>query len=456
MTRRLRRLAMIALATMSACTPMPPEAPPSRALSMTESLPPMRDFGVAQAPAPARANAEIAQDFLDLAFRMESGRAVPVMTRFVAPVSVRVTGDVPASLVPDLRALLGRLRTEAGIDIFLTGAPDANIVIEAIPRDVLQRAVPRAACFVVPRVGSWEEFKSARRTPQVDWTTLTRRYRAAIFVPSDVAPQEIRDCLHEELAQALGPLNDLYRLPDSVFNDDNIHAVLTGFDMLILRAYYSPELRNGMTRGEVAVRLPALLARLNPAGERPASGPINDTSRDWIDAVELALSAGPAPARKRQAAEEAINLARAFGWDGPRRGFALYAYGRLQVGNDPDVALASFADAARTYRASPLTQIHEATVAVQLAAFALSSGDAANTLSLVEQAIPVAAGHENAALLATLMMFRAEALDLQGRTAEAAAVRLDSLGWARYGFGSERNVRARLREIASLSPRNRS
>lgn len=455
MSRRMRRLAAIALSAMTACTPLPTEAPPSRALSMSESLPPMQYFATARPPTPTRPNAEIAQDFLDLSFRMESGRAVPVMTRFIAPISVRVTGDVPPSLVPDLRALLGRLQNEAGIDIFLTGAPEASIVIEAIPRDELQRAVPRAACFVVPRVSSWSEFKSARRTPQVDWTTLTRRDRAAIFVPSDVAPQEIRDCLHEELAQALGPLNDLYRLPDSVFNDDNVHAVLTGFDMLILRAYYSPELRNGMTRGEVAVRLPALLARLNPGGERPATNPINDTSRDWIDAIELAMAAGPAPARKRQAAEEAINLVRAFGWDGPRRGFAFYVNGRLQIGSNPDVALASFAEAARIYRASPVMQIHEATVAVQLAAFALSSGDAENTLALVDRAIPVAAGHENASLLAMLMMFRAEALELQGRSAEAQAVRLDSLGWARYGFGSEHNVRARLREIASLSPRNR-
>ena len=61
----------------------------------------------------------------------------------------------------------------------------------------------------------------------------------------------MRDCLHEELAQALGPLNDLYHLPDSVFNDDNIHTVLTGFDMLILRAAYAPELRTGMTREQV-------------------------------------------------------------------------------------------------------------------------------------------------------------------------------------------------------------
>ena len=173
---------------------------------------------------------------MDLSFRMESGRPVTRLTRFEAPVTVRVTGDVPPSLTPDLRILLGRLRTEANIDISMTGAQTASITIEAIPRAVLNAAVPRAACFVVPRVSSWEEFKSVRRTPTVDWTTLERRDRAAVFVPSDVAPQEIRDCLHEELAQALGPLNDLYRLSDSVFNDDNIHAVLTGFDMLILRA----------------------------------------------------------------------------------------------------------------------------------------------------------------------------------------------------------------------------
>ena len=28
-----------------------------------------------------------------------------------------------------------------------------------------------------------------------------------VFVPADASPQELRDCLHEELAQALGPLN---------------------------------------------------------------------------------------------------------------------------------------------------------------------------------------------------------------------------------------------------------
>ncbi|MEL6959485.1 MAG: DUF2927 domain-containing protein [Pseudomonadota bacterium] len=453
MTRTFRRLLALSIMFMTACTPVPPQTQlPTRTMGFEQSLPPMQMFAGNRVTTPTRSNREIGKDFMDLAFRMESGRPVARLTRFESPISVRVTGDVPVSLTPDLRALLSRLRNEANIDIFMTSGPSASITIEAIPRAELNRAVPRAACFVVPRVSSWEEFKTVRRTPTVDWTTLERRDRATVFVPSDVAPQEIRDCLHEELAQALGPLNDLYRLSDSVFNDDNIHAVLTSFDMLILRAYYDPALQNGMTRGQVAARLGAVLARLNPAGEAQPPRPQNDTTRDWIENIEIALTAGSTPSRRRNAALQAVSTAGALNWVGPRTGFAHYAFGRLNVGYDSDIALQSFREALAIYNRSPETRLHAAHVSVQLAAFALSSGDAAAVLNLVEGALPIAAAHENAALLATLMMFKAEALEMSGQAAAAEAVRMDSLGWARYGFGSDAQVRARLREIASLNP----
>ena len=456
MNRTFRRLLALSIMFMTACTPVPPSnlgpTLPTRTLGLQDALPPMNRFAGNRVTTPTRSNREIGKDFMDLAFRMESGRVVARLTRFEAPISVRVTGDIPPSLTPDLRALLGRLRSEANIDIFMTGAANASITVEAIPRSVLNAAVPRAACFVVPRVSSWEEFKSVRRTPTVDWTTLERRDRAAVFVPSDVAPQEIRDCLHEELAQALGPLNDLYRLSDSVFNDDNIHAVLTSFDMLILRAYYDPALQNGMTRGQVAARLGPVLARLNPAGEGRQPRPQNDTTRDWINNMEIALTAGSTANRRRSAALQAVSTAGALNWTGPRTGFANYAFGRLNVGHDSTIALAAFNRALTIYNRSSETRLHAAHVSVQLAAFALSSGDGENVLNLVESAMPVAAAHENAALLATLMMFKAEALDMLGQPAAATAVRMDSLGWARYGFGTDANVRARLREIASLNP----
>lgn len=450
---RLRRLSWLGVTILAACSPGPSDRMVTRAITISEAMPPMRGFGAMQPMPPLRSNAEMMEDFLDLTFRLESGRVVPRMTRFEQPISVRVTGAPPPTMIEDLRTLIGRLNHEAGIDIFLTAAPQAAITIEAVPMGELRRAVPRAACFVVPRISSWDEFKVMRRTPQLDWTTLERRDRAVVFVPADAAPQEIRDCLHEELAQAIGPLNDLYRLPDSVFNDDNIHGVLTGFDMLMLRAYYAPELRNGMTRGEVAARLPAVFARLNPAGEGRPARPVNDTSRDWIEAIETALTMSAPPVQRREAAARAMALSQAFGWSGARYGFAHYAYGRLHMGLDNDLALNAFLQAQRAFREDPTMRIHEATVAAQLAAFALRANDPERVLSMVDPMIPVAEAHQNAVLLARLHAFRAEALDLMGEAGESQAARLDSLAWGRYAFGPEHEVRARLSEVAWYRPR---
>ncbi|MCB1328050.1 MAG: DUF2927 domain-containing protein, partial [Maritimibacter sp.] len=198
----------------------------------------MKAFASSRTDGPSRPNSEIAGDFLDLAFQLESGRTLPVLSRFEGPVTLALRGDAPGSMQADLDRLIGRLRSEAGIDIRVgTDGRPASINVEVIRKSELQRVVPNAACFVAPNVSSWAEYKRARYAERTDWTRLTTRTQMAVFLPGDVSPQEIRDCLHEEIAQALGPVNDLYRLPDSVFNDDNFHTVLTGFDMLILRAF---------------------------------------------------------------------------------------------------------------------------------------------------------------------------------------------------------------------------
>ena len=56
------------------------------------------------------------------------------------------------------------------------------------------------------------------------------------------------------------------------------------------------------------------------------------------------------------------------------------------------------------------------------------------------------------AVVVTATMLQAEALELTGQTQEAGTVRLDSLGWARYGFGPDWAVRAKLNEISALRP----
>lgn len=451
--RRTRRFLLPFYLMLSACMPVTPADTPTRAAGFESTMPAMKTFSVPQ-PIPAiRANSDIARDFIDLSFKLESGRALPNFSRFEGPISVRVTGDAPVSLDRDLGRLLHRLRSEAGLQIAQVDSTQAsNVTIHMVSRKDIRKALPHAACFVVPNVNSLSEYKRLRRTKTLNWARITERKTVSIFVPNDASPQEMRDCLHEELAQSLGPLNDLYRLPDSVFNDDNVHTVLTGFDMLILRITYDRALRSGMTQREVASRLPGILARLNPQGEgRPILRPAR-TPRVWIDAVQTALGPGTRPAGRRAAAAEALQVASAMGWQDHRRAFSHYAMGRILMHSDPKRAKIEFSSARRFYENARPTTLHQAYVASQLAAFELTQGQAAVALSLVNPHISTAARYENAALLATLMMIKAEALDLLGRVSEAREVRMDSLGWARYGFGADWAVRAKLREISSLSP----
>jgi len=447
----LRLAALLSLTVLAACAPAPRAELAQRQVTYTGELPPMRSFGAPQVTRPVRSNASIARDFLDLSFALESGRTLPVLTRFERPVTIRAVGPATPALSQDLDRLVARLRREAGIDIRRVAATeDAAITVQTVSRRDLQGAVPQAACFVVPRLGSWAEFKRNRRSAAMDWTTLKTRERMAVFIPADVAPQEVRDCLHEEVAQALGPLNDLYSLTDSVYNDDNFHTVLTGFDMLILRATYAPELRSGMTRDQVAARLPAILARLNPEGENGADPTRAPTPRDWIDQIEIALGPSAPSARRRAAAERAVAISRP--WNDNRSAFALFALGRLSLASDPELALAAFLKAGAIYGADPDTRLQAAHVAMQLAAFTLSTDQPEATIEIVDANIAPVVQAENAALLASLMLIKAEALDILGRSAEARVVRRESLGWARYGFGTDDEVRRRAGEIAALNP----
>ena len=61
-------------------------------------------------------------------------------------------------------------------------------------------------------------------------------------------PDLVRDsCIHEEVAQGLGLLNDSPRARPSIFNDDDEFAFLTRHDELLLEMLYDPRLRTGMS-----------------------------------------------------------------------------------------------------------------------------------------------------------------------------------------------------------------
>ncbi len=452
----MNRLFLLFLLIASACTHAPTQdaSVATRAANVTDSsaLAPMKTFA-APRPAPTyKSNSDLARDFLELAFSLESGRQLPALTRVEGPVTVRVNGYMPAVMSSDLNRLLQRLRNEARINITYTTASTAKITINAVSRAEIRRYLPQAACFVVPNVSTLAEYAKARRTPRTAWSNLQQRDQIAIFVPNDTTPQEMRDCLHEELAQALGPLNDLYRLPESVFNDDNIHTILTGFDMLMLRIYYDPALRSGMSKQQVRAALPGILARINPNGANRPSQTLSSTPRAWVEAIQTALGPGAGHATRREAAQRALQIATQLNWTDHRRGFSHYANGRILQAVDNGAAETQFMNAQRYFATRPEYSLYRAYVASQLAAYAVADGRAADAIGLISPHLDTANRHENAALLATLMLLRAEALEIAGKSLEGRQVRVDSVGWARYGFGSDWAVRAKMREIASLSP----
>ncbi len=412
----MTRTALIpALLILASCgmIPLESDAPPQITRSLTDNRP--VPTPVMYSAKTARvSNQDIVTDFLDLNFRLESGQTLPVLTRFEGPISVRVTGQEPSHFTAELDALLGRLRREAGINIARTNSAQANITIGLVKRSEIRRALPNAACFVVPNVTRIAEFQAMRRSDRVRWSKLRERRKVGLFLPGDASPQELRDCLHEELAQALGPLNDLYRLPNSVFNDDNVHTVLTSFDMLLLRASYDPSLRSGMNRAQVAAALPEVLARINPAGEHVPNQRRGGTPVSYSRAIQTALGPGASRAQRKQAANQALQIAHTAGWQDHRLAFAHYAAGRIaQAGGASQQAHQHFTRADQIYARQAGTELHRAYVAAQLGAYALSRNRPTEALAAVEPFIPVAARHQNRSLQSTLTRLRARAQNAQ-------------------------------------------
>lgn len=452
MTRIVLACAAFVLAGCGMLATAPTEQPVDLSVQ-TRAISSQALFGPPRAFAPARSNAQIAQDILELGFRLESGREIPQFSRFAGPVTLSLHGPAPPLGIPETDRLITRLQREAGLDIRRVDG-QGQIVVEFVPRTDLRRAVPNAACFVLPNITSWDEFRANPRAPELDWTRVVRRDRALVIVPADSTVQDMRDCLHEEIAQALGPLNDLFRIGETVWNDDNFQTALTGFDMLVLRVWNDPALQPGMTRAEVAERLPALLARHNPSGANTTVELDKiPTPMEWTRAIEAALGATSRHASFRDA-RRALAIALDQRWQDERLAFSLFLSARFAPPEDGPQALEAMILAARIYDIRPGADVHRAHVHLHLTAQALAAGQHDLVLQLTDSAMTVARRTENGALLASLMLLRAQSLEHLGQRQKAEGLRRDSVPFALYGFGSEQAADNRREEIATLARRN--
>ncbi|MDD2869075.1 DUF2927 domain-containing protein [Neomegalonema sp.] len=224
---------------------------------------------------PRRANVGMARDFVDLTFRNEGGEARALLARWEGPARVRLAAEFAAE-APFLDAYLAELAAITGLEIRRAGALEpSEIRIRAVRPSRFAEAAPGVLC------GSQHAG---------DWRSLSAFRGGIVDIPADSSPARRRICLIEEIAQLLGPVNDLERAPDSIFNDDGAHVALTPFDRLILRTLYAPEIQPGMSPEAARAGALAAMARLNPAGIH-GGAPSAPESAAWSSAYRAALAA---------------------------------------------------------------------------------------------------------------------------------------------------------------------
>ncbi len=396
----------------------------------------------------ARSNNAIANEFLSLVFETENGTRIPRLLRYEGAIRVNLDPDLQAYR-RDLENVLQKIRSQSEIDIALGNGASVNIYVERVSAAALRRSYPTAACVVVPGVSSFSQFL---RGDFPRWSRQTRLQKAAVFIPDNAPPYIVRACLNEEIAQALGPVNDLYLVADTVFNDDNVFNSLTDYDLLILRVLYHPQLSTGMSRTQAAPLVARILRGINPAGQ--IAGPLGQSNLSWKRQIETAMNSRNPRAARLRSAENAVQISRRLG--DHRLAHSLLIYGRLNLQNRPDLAAPAFREAySLSQRLLGPDNLRTALAGMHMAAVALSAERFGDVITLSTPALATAQRYDDPVLAAGLLGLRALAFAQLEQNSKAQAARLASAEQARYAFGNNATqIAAAQAQIDGLLPAN--
>lgn len=215
--------------------------------------------------------ARLAQNFERIAlydeYVVQSGRFVQrnapsTLRRWEQPVRMGIVygpsvgPERRAANTNDIALYANRLARLTGHDIRLVG-DRVNFHILVMNADELRGSPP-----LLKRLLPGIDMASLREIPNLPANVLCAvysygsadapdRYRKALAVLRAEHPDRLRQsCIHEELAQGLGLVNDSPDARPSIFNDDEEFGLLTTHDEMLLQILYDRRLRPGMTPGE--------------------------------------------------------------------------------------------------------------------------------------------------------------------------------------------------------------
>lgn len=423
------------------------EAQEARSVAYTTAaLPAYPALGTAvPAYGTAVSNRSLARIFTTLTHDMEWGATRRHLVRYEAPIRVGLEGPGIAQYSGFLDTFLADLRRNTGIDIARsTGGHNLHIRFVG---SSFTRLLPTVSCLVAPGNLDWRRF--SRNPGRYGGRALIQARRIdhmTIFIPETAAPYLVRNCMLEEITQALGTANDLYGLGASIFNDDAAHVWPTAIDYLMLRVLYSPELRTGMSREITEQTARRVLDRVNPAGisAPPLLMPAQKRMAVWRGRIQRVFSRKTKQADALKLAQEALRIAER---DAPASAYhchSLITLGRVQARRSPAHAVPVFDNAERVCaRVHGWQDIRMARIAMEKASALLKLGRHAEVIPLTDGALPIFAAHGQDERLSALYAVQSAALSAMGERARAEAARSLAAQWGAYALGVDNDVVAR-------------
>ena len=245
----LAALLLLALAPAAVAqpVPVPPVPPPAE----NEPDPRMSDERVIADFITVALGREFAED------RARTGRLV----RWTRPIRVAGMGPRPDIWGRALEAHMRRLARITRHPIELRPSGEVDLLAIFVPR--LTAEAVAAHADVYRRVFS-DEIRYEAQMARIAAGSLNAVCFTSVRVDREYAivAAVVRQCIIEEMSQALGLPNDSDDVDPSIFNDHSPYVELTAKDILLLRMLYHPAMRLGMTAEQVRRVGPRVLADL--------------------------------------------------------------------------------------------------------------------------------------------------------------------------------------------------
>ena len=166
----------------------------------------------------------------------------------LVPASQRRTDEA------EMKSFLRRLSKLTGLKVRFTDVKNANFLIMVMSKDAL-RSEAAAVLSDVPYADDRMVLEIQTLPSEIDCVVYGQTAAqppfgyvgSVVVIRSELGPLTRKSCVHEEIAQGLGLVNDAPDARPSIFNDDEEFALLTRHDEMLLKMLYDPRLSDGMT-----------------------------------------------------------------------------------------------------------------------------------------------------------------------------------------------------------------